>query len=110
MRQAKLCIGCGEPLNEEPADDCNYPDDHYDPSEEYDNMDDPMFDDIRDRMMFADPGGKSALRAETPDNPRIHPCPTCKAPNKLTPADVAAGYQCDRCAERDEGTYTGGDY
>ena len=28
---------------------------------------------------FADPGGKSALRAATRDNPRIYPCPTCGA-------------------------------
>jgi len=52
-----------------------------------------------DHIDFADPGGKSALRAATPSNPRIHPCPTCKRPNKLTPADVARGYQCDRCAD-----------
>lgn len=24
-------------------------------------------------------------------------------PNKLTPLDVAKGYQCDSCADRDEG-------
>jgi hypothetical protein len=31
------------------------------------------------------------------------PCPTCKQPNRLTPADKARGYQCDQCADRDEG-------
>lgn len=51
---------------------------------------------------FADPGGESALRAATPTNPRNLPCPTCKAPNKLTPKDRALGYQCDACARRDE--------
>lgn len=51
---------------------------------------------------FADPGGRSALRAETEDNPRNLPCPTCKAPNRLTPADVARGYQCDGCADAQE--------
>jgi hypothetical protein len=57
------------------------------------------FDD--DRSEFANPG--SALRRATKNNPRIHPCPTCKQPNKLTPADVRRGYQCDDCADRDEG-------
>jgi hypothetical protein len=52
--------------------------------------------------MFADPGGNSALRAATPDNPRNLPCPTCGQPNRLTPADRALGYQCDTCADRAE--------
>ena len=52
---------------------------------------------------FADPGGRSALRAATKRNPRNRPCPNCKAPNRLTPKDVALGYQCDACADRDEG-------
>jgi hypothetical protein len=56
-----------------------------------------------DRSMFADPGGRSALRAETEDNPRDLPCPTCDEPNRLTPADARLSYQCDRCADRDEG-------
>jgi hypothetical protein len=56
-----------------------------------------------DRSEFADPGGRSALRAASKRNPRNRPCPTCKQPNKLTPADVAHGYQCDVCADRDEG-------
>lgn len=41
---------------------------------------------------FQDPGGNSALRRATPDNPRIHPCPTCGRPNMLTPKDVQLGY------------------
>lgn len=53
------------------------------------------------RSNFANPG--SALRKPTRENPRIHPCPTCKAPNKLTVADVAKGYQCDDCARKEEG-------
>jgi hypothetical protein len=53
-------------------------------------------------MMFADPGGQSALRAASPTNPRIHPCPTCGAQDRLTPKDVALGYQCDDCAATDE--------
>jgi len=51
---------------------------------------------------FADPGGKSALRRASNSNPRNRPCPTCGARNRLTPADVARGYQCDRCADRAE--------
>lgn len=54
-----------------------------------------------DGVGFAREG--SALRAETRDNPRTHPCPTCKAPDRLTRLDVARGYQCDACADRDEG-------
>jgi hypothetical protein len=68
-------------------------DDHYD--------DDGDFDDNN----FADPGGGSALRAAGPRNPRNIPCPTCKRPNKLTPADEARGYQCDSCADRAERGY-----
>ena len=55
-----------------------------------------------DLCQFQDPGGKSSLRAATLTNPRNLPCPTCKEPNKLTPADRAAGYQCDGCADRAE--------
>jgi hypothetical protein len=51
---------------------------------------------------FADPGGESALHAASRSNPRNRPCPTCGRKNVLTPKDVAAGYQCDRCAEQDE--------
>lgn len=54
-------------------------------------------------VQFADPGGKSALRAASKSNPRNLPCPTCHEPNRLTPADVAQHYQCDSCADRDEG-------
>lgn len=56
---------------------------------------------------FAYPGGYSALRAETEDNPRNLPCPTCGVENQLTPADRAHGYQCDRCADMDEGLIPG---
>lgn len=47
---------------------------------------------------FADPGGRSALRA----GPRIHPCPTCGEPNRLSDADVRHHYQCDDCADAAE--------
>ena len=51
---------------------------------------------------YADPGGRSALRAASRRNPRVHPCPTCGTPDVLTPADVARGYQCDSCADAAE--------
>lgn len=52
---------------------------------------------------FQDPGGRSALRKATKFNPRIYPFPTCGAPDRLTAADKERGYQCNRCADRDEG-------
>ena len=61
-----------------------------------------FYSDDDDRSMFADPGGRSALRRATKRNSRIYPCPTCGAENVLTAEDVARGYQCDRCADRDE--------
>ncbi len=61
---------------------------------------DPDIDDSR--MVFADPGGRSALRAATPDNPRNLPCPGCGAEDVLTPADVALGYHCDDCSDAAE--------
>lgn len=63
-----------------------------------------------DRSEFADPHGNSALRAATKDNPRNLPCPNCGRENVLTPADRARGYQCDFCADRAEGNYSGSDY
>ncbi len=70
----------------------------------YDPDRDPCDDaPLADGTRFADPGGRSALRASSRRNPRNLPCPTCGTPNVLTPADRARGYQCDRCADRDEG-------
>lgn len=54
------------------------------------------------RLKFADPGGRSALRATSRRNPRNLPCPTCGGPNLLTPQDVNLHYQCDSCANRAE--------
>lgn len=56
-------------------------------------------DELIDGVGFADPGGRSALRAATEDNPRVYDCPTCGQPNMLTAIDVARGYQCDCCAD-----------
>ncbi len=83
-----LDMDCGEEVNEI---DCDV--DEYD--DEYD-------DDFDDEPDFADPGGRSALRAASKKNPRNRTCPTCQQPNRLTAADVARGYQCDSCADRDE--------
>jgi hypothetical protein len=63
-----------------------------------------------DDLDFAEPGGRSALRASSKKNPRNRPCPSCGAKNVLTPADVALGYQCDRCADKAEGHYGCGSY
>jgi hypothetical protein len=60
-----------------------------------------------DDPKFADPTGRSALRAASKRNPRNLPCPTCKQPNRLTPADRAHGYQCDSCADKAENGYDG---
>jgi len=59
--------------------------------------------DDEDREDFADPGGRSALRAAGPGNPRNLPCPTCKKPNRLTRKDRELAYQCDECADSLEG-------
>ena len=67
--------------------------------------DDPgpdMDDNYHGRIDFADPGGRSALRAATKSNPRNLPCPNCGAKNRLTRADRIKGYQCDSCADRAE--------
>lgn len=67
-------------------------------------MSSPWYDDDA-CIQFKDQ--KSALRAATRNNPRNLPCPSCGVPNRLTPADRAKGYQCDRCADRAE---MGGEY
>jgi len=64
--------------------------------DDYDNGD------LIDGVGFANPGGNSSLRASTRSNPRNLPCPTCGEPNRLTPADRRAGYQCDSCANQCE--------
>ncbi len=53
-------------------------------------------------IIFSDPGGSSALRAATRDNPRNLPCPNCYEEDRLTPLDRQLGYQCDTCADRAE--------
>lgn len=70
-------------------------DNGYDGDDCYDDRD-------SDRADFADPGGRSALRAATKGNPRNLPCPNCGAANRLTRADRAREYQCDQCADKAE--------
>ena len=78
-------------------------DDYFEDNEPFDSDYDQSESD--EGCDFADPGGKSALRAATEDNPRNLPCPNCGAENRLTPADRALGYQCDACADRTERGY-----
>jgi len=85
-----------ETLNEGRFDDDD--DDYYD----YDDPRDYRDDGDDDYDDFADPGGNSALRASSHDNPRSYPCPTCGEEDVLTLKDVNLGYQCDRCADRAE--------
>ncbi|HUX39325.1 MAG TPA: hypothetical protein VMV44_15605 [Rectinemataceae bacterium] len=67
------------------------------------NYDDDDGDDfLIDGVGFADPGGRSALRAATKGNPRIYSCPNCHRRNVLTRIDKAHGYQCDACADQAE--------
>lgn len=73
----------------------------YEMDDEYPDYEDD--DDGDRRTMFADPGGRSALRAASANNPRNLPCPTCGEPDRLTPTDRRLGYQCDTCADRAEG-------
>lgn len=73
-----------DPVEQEPDDGMDYDDDGPDYS-------------------FADPHGRSALRAASRHNPRDRDCPTCGRESVLTREDEARGYQCDRCADAAEG-------
>lgn len=64
-----------------------------------DEYDQDFDESLADFLEYAEPGGNSALRAATPDNPRDRPCPSCGWPDRLTRKDVALGYQCDKCAD-----------
>ena len=74
-------------------------------SRDYDYDYNDYDDDQIDGVGFAQAG--SSLRCATRSNPRNLPCPSCHAPNRLTPIDRARGYQCDRCADQAE---SGGEY
>jgi len=98
------CYYCGRRVEEDVLNYDNHPccDDCYD----YES-DRPAYDEDEDYLIdgvgFADPGGRSALRAATKNNPRCFPCPVCHAPNILTMLDVDCGYCCNRCADVTEG-------
>lgn len=88
-----MCVG---------SDDCDC---HFGDEDEDFDEDDPIEDDDCDQIDgvgFAEPGGRSALRAETADNPRDCSCPTCGRRNVLTRIDVQRGYQCNSCSDLDE--------
>lgn len=67
--------------------------------DDFDDVDDVDDCDFADQLDFADPGGRSALRAGVRDLP----CPTCQTPNRLSATDWQLGYQCDACADSQEG-------
>ena len=69
------------------------------------NMDYGDGEDLIDGVGFADPGGRSALRASSRSNPRNLPCPNCGRKNVLTRIDRQRGYQCDSCADAAEGGF-----
>lgn len=73
-----------------------------DEDEDYSDYDDDDYYEDEYEINFANPGGRSALRAESEDNPRNCSCPTCGAKNVLTQADRNLSYQCNSCADRDE--------
>lgn len=77
----------------------NDDDEYYEPESGDFEMED---EDLIDGVGFADPGGRSSLRAATDGNPRNLPCPTCHVENRLTRKDVARGYQCNNCADKAE--------
>jgi hypothetical protein len=108
-KAGEVCDGCGDQLEEgqdafsfdgdnmcegcyEDAQDCSI------------DFDAIGFDDGAD-YYFADPGGRSALRAESESNPRNLPCGECGRENILTPLDKSHGYVCDFCADQVESGY-----
>ena len=46
-----------------------------------------------------------ALSAPERPNLPATTCPNCKRPNALTPRQARAGYQCNRCADAEEGCF-----
>ena len=96
MSEERYCDECGEGLEEEDGDNLCYS------CREYSYEDDSEDEYFIDGVGFADPGGHSALRAETEDNPRDCACPTCGRENILTRIDISLGYQCDFCANEAE--------
>ena len=48
---------------------------------------------------WPDPSQPNIPSGGTYLSPRRLPCPTCGAPNKMTPKDISMGYQCNDCAD-----------
>jgi len=65
---------------------------------EEDGMEHP--DDARERQEFQRGIDKYNRR-----NPQRFECPTCKTPNALSADQKRKGYQCDRCADSEEGAF-----
>jgi NMD protein affecting ribosome stability and mRNA decay len=99
--QDALCRSCGERLEKGEEDYCA--ECYADRAAMHSIIDED--DDLIDGVGFADPGGNSALRAATRENPRSSPCPECGEPNRLTRIDVLRGYCCDACADAKERGY-----
>lgn len=51
------------------------------------------------------PNQEAARRAASPPPRPWHTCPTCRTPRTLTRQMAARGYQCDRCADLEEGAW-----
>jgi hypothetical protein len=100
MTEPRYCDNCECELEPEDGNYCQECEQEGEMYDEYNDPDSEYY--LIDGVGFADPGGNSALRAATPDNPRIYPCPTCGEPNRLTRIDKERGYQCDSCADRAE--------
>lgn len=101
-----FCVNCEEEFDSEDLDEHGFCHECSEEEARNDGAFDSRYcdeDDYRiDGVGFADPGGNSALRAETHENPRNLPCPNCGEPDRLTPLDRARGYQCDSCANQAE--------
>lgn len=80
--------------------DESFGDDPDDDSDIEDGVDDD-FDD-HNGFEFTIPCCDSNIRDATPDRPRNLPCPTCCKPERLSAAEIVAGYECDECAHRVE--------
>lgn len=50
---------------------------------------------------------QSGINKHNRQNPQRYPCPTCKRPDALSAWQKKQGYQCDRCADREEGVWEG---
>ena len=61
-------------------------------------------DDARERAEF-----QRGINQYNKRNPQRYPCPTCKTPNALSADQKKRGYQCNACANAEEGPMGGGE-